>query len=202
MLFRSISSLFERRVRATSSPCFTGDQFRESERRPIGRSPRYPWLTWHAPEADPLSSGLQDRFAYRVRSTPTAHRLRTGSALVRHTGSRPHRPYARASRNPGAPVDLKRQRRSGILKRILAPPRQLTLKYALEFINDDEFVEVTPASIRLRTMILDHNERKRSEKAPKPRRLPKTRTTRPQSPKRRTSDQASLAAQVIKQSHV
>ncbi len=52
-------------------------------------------------------------------------------------------------------------------KLILAPPRQLTLEYALEFINDDELVEVTPASIRLRKMVLDHNERKRSEKGPK-----------------------------------
>ncbi|MBA3454113.1 MAG: translational GTPase TypA [Deltaproteobacteria bacterium] len=52
-------------------------------------------------------------------------------------------------------------------KLILAPPRQLTLEFALEFINDDELVEVTPASIRLRKMILDHNERKRSEKGPK-----------------------------------
>ncbi len=49
-------------------------------------------------------------------------------------------------------------------KLILAPPRQLTLEYALEFINDDELVEVTPATIRLRKMVLDHNERKRSEK--------------------------------------
>ena len=30
-------------------------------------------------------------------------------------------------------------------KLVLAPPRQLTLEYALEFINDDELVEVTPA---------------------------------------------------------
>ena len=52
-------------------------------------------------------------------------------------------------------------------KLILAPPRQLTLEFALEFINDDELVEVTPASIRLRKMVLDHNERKRSEKGPK-----------------------------------
>ena len=49
-------------------------------------------------------------------------------------------------------------------KLILAPPRQLTLEYALEFINDDELVEVTPASIRLRKMVLDHNVRKRFEK--------------------------------------
>jgi GTP-binding protein len=49
-------------------------------------------------------------------------------------------------------------------KLVLAPPRQLTLEYALEFINDDELVEVTPASIRLRKMVLDHSLRKRTEK--------------------------------------
>jgi GTP-binding protein len=49
---------------------------------------------------------------------------------------------------------------------ILAPPRQVTLEYALEFINDDELVEVTPASIRLRKAVLDHNVRKRFEKKP------------------------------------
>ena len=52
-------------------------------------------------------------------------------------------------------------------KLILAPPRQLTLEYALEFINDDELVEATPATIRLRKMVLDHNERKRYEKSGK-----------------------------------
>jgi GTP-binding protein len=39
-----------------------------------------------------------------------------------------------------------------------------TLESALEFINDDELVEVTPAAIRLRKRFLDHNERKRLEK--------------------------------------
>jgi GTP-binding protein len=51
-------------------------------------------------------------------------------------------------------------------KLILAPPRQVTLEYALEFINDDELVEVTPANIRLRKSVLDHNARKRYEKKP------------------------------------
>ena len=40
-----------------------------------------------------------------------------------------------------------------------------TLESALEFINDDELVEVTPKAIRLRKRALDHNERKRLEKA-------------------------------------
>jgi GTP-binding protein len=46
----------------------------------------------------------------------------------------------------------------------LAPPRILTLEQALEFIDDDELVEVTPSSIRLRKKALDPNERKRSNK--------------------------------------
>jgi GTP-binding protein len=51
-------------------------------------------------------------------------------------------------------------------KLVLAPPRELTLEQALEFINDDELAEVTPQSIRLRKMVLDHNLRKRTEKRP------------------------------------
>ena len=45
-----------------------------------------------------------------------------------------------------------------------ARPGSLTLEAALEFINDDELVEVTPKAIRLRKRVLDHNERKRVEK--------------------------------------
>jgi GTP-binding protein len=49
-------------------------------------------------------------------------------------------------------------------KLVLTPPRQMSLEAALEFINADELVEVTPKAIRLRKAILDHNERKRIEK--------------------------------------
>jgi GTP-binding protein len=49
-------------------------------------------------------------------------------------------------------------------KLFLTPPRVFTLEAALEFINDDELVEVTPKAIRLRKRALDHNERKRLEK--------------------------------------
>ncbi len=41
----------------------------------------------------------------------------------------------------------------------LTPPRQLNLEQALEFISDDELVEVTPGSIRLRKRILKANQR-------------------------------------------
>ena len=49
----------------------------------------------------------------------------------------------------------------------LTPPRLLSLEQALEFIDDDELVEVTPKSIRLRKKYLDPNERKRQGKAGK-----------------------------------
>ena len=41
----------------------------------------------------------------------------------------------------------------------LIPPRKLGLEQAIEFINDDELVEVTPSSIRLRKRILAANMR-------------------------------------------
>ncbi len=50
-------------------------------------------------------------------------------------------------------------------KLVIAPPREMTLEKALEYINEDELVEVTPSNIRLRKVILDHNERKRAEKS-------------------------------------
>jgi GTP-binding protein len=46
----------------------------------------------------------------------------------------------------------------------LTPPRLLTLEQALEFIDDDELVEVTPLSIRLRKKELDPTRRKRAAK--------------------------------------
>jgi len=48
---------------------------------------------------------------------------------------------------------------------ILTPPIKHTLEQALEFIEDDELVEVTPESIRLRKKLLTENERKRAKNA-------------------------------------
>jgi GTP-binding protein len=45
----------------------------------------------------------------------------------------------------------------------LVPPRLLGLEQAIEFINDDEFVEVTPRAVRLRKKVLDANRRPRRE---------------------------------------
>jgi GTP-binding protein len=48
---------------------------------------------------------------------------------------------------------------------LLTPPIALTLEYAVEFINEDELVEVTPQSIRLRKRFLKENDRKRASRA-------------------------------------
>jgi GTP-binding protein len=48
---------------------------------------------------------------------------------------------------------------------ILTPPMKLTLERALSYIQDDELVEITPKSIRLRKRWLDPNERKKRERA-------------------------------------
>jgi GTP-binding protein len=48
---------------------------------------------------------------------------------------------------------------------VLTPPMKLSLERALSYIEEDELVEVTPKSIRLRKTILDPNDRKRAERA-------------------------------------
>jgi len=45
---------------------------------------------------------------------------------------------------------------------VLAPPKEFNLEEAMEYIQEDEYVEVTPDNIRLRKIILDENERKRA----------------------------------------
>jgi GTP-binding protein len=48
---------------------------------------------------------------------------------------------------------------------LLTPPIQMTLEYAVEFIDEDELVEVTPESIRIRKRFLNENERKRASRS-------------------------------------
>ena len=47
---------------------------------------------------------------------------------------------------------------------VLVPPKKFTLEEALEFIEDDEYVELTPDAIRLRKKILDEKERFRQNR--------------------------------------
>jgi GTP-binding protein len=67
--------------------------------------------------------------------------------------------------NPIREKKLTNVRASGKDEHIdLVPPIRLTLEYAVEFIADDELVEVTPQSIRLRKRYLKEHERKRAER--------------------------------------
>lgn len=66
--------------------------------------------------------------------------------------------------NPGKAKKLTNMRASGSdEKNFIKPHKELTIENAIEFINDDEFVEFTPKSIRLRKRILSHTDRKRTE---------------------------------------
>ncbi len=46
----------------------------------------------------------------------------------------------------------------------LIPPREMTLEFALEFLEDDELVEITPKNIRIRKSCLNENDRKRARR--------------------------------------
>jgi len=48
---------------------------------------------------------------------------------------------------------------------LLEPPRQITLEYALEYIDEDELIEITPQTIRLRKRVLPAVERKKAARA-------------------------------------
>ncbi len=67
--------------------------------------------------------------------------------------------------NPIKGKQLTNVRASGTDEAVrLVPPVQLTLEYAVEFISDDELVEVTPKSIRLRKRYLKEHERKKASR--------------------------------------
>ena len=65
--------------------------------------------------------------------------------------------------NPTKEKKLTNMRATGSDRNILLkPPRQLTLEAALEYIEEDELVEVTPTQIRLRKILLTEHDRKRA----------------------------------------
>ena len=70
--------------------------------------------------------------------------------------------------NPCKEKKLTNMRASGSDKNILLkPPRDLTLEIALEYIESDELVEITPSKIRLRKKVLTEEGRKRSSRSGK-----------------------------------
>jgi GTP-binding protein len=70
--------------------------------------------------------------------------------------------------NPLKGKQLTNVRASGTDENIqLTPPIKMSLEQALEFIDDDELVELTPESIRVRKKLLTETDRKRAKRAPK-----------------------------------
>jgi GTP-binding protein len=68
--------------------------------------------------------------------------------------------------NPLRAKQLTNVRASGKDEAIrLTPPKVMTLEQAITYIEEDERVEVTPKSIRIRKAILDPNDRKKFEKS-------------------------------------
>ena len=68
--------------------------------------------------------------------------------------------------NPIKGKQLTNVRASGTDEAVrLVPPVELNLEYAVEFIDDDELVEVTPKSIRLRKRYLAEHERKKMSRS-------------------------------------
>ena len=67
--------------------------------------------------------------------------------------------------NPIKGKQLTNVRSSGTDEAVrLVPPILMSLEYAVDFIDDDELVEVTPKSIRLRKRYLKEHERKRASR--------------------------------------
>ena len=70
--------------------------------------------------------------------------------------------------NVGKEKKLTNMRAAGSDESIkLEPPRRMTLEVALEFIEDDELIEITPDAVRLRKTVLDQNMRKKAAKRAK-----------------------------------
>ena len=64
--------------------------------------------------------------------------------------------------NPTKEKKLTNMRASGSDRNILLkPPRKMSLEESLEYIEEDELVEVTPEAIRLRKLLLSEHERRK-----------------------------------------
>jgi GTP-binding protein len=100
---------------------------------------------------------LQDRGIFFVGPTDPVY---TGQVVGEHC--KPGDIVA----NVGREKKLTNMRAAGAEKNVrIAPPRVFQLEEALEYIDDDELVEITPAAIRIRKRLLDENERRRAKRA-------------------------------------
>jgi len=99
---------------------------------------------------------LQDRGTFFVES---GENLYTGQIIGEYTKDDDLIVNAQKAKQ------LSNMRASGTDRKMrIAPPLRMSLEESLEYLNHDEYVEVTPKSIRLRKSILDENERKKAVK--------------------------------------
>jgi GTP-binding protein len=75
------------------------------------------------------------------------------------------------NRDNDLPVNVTREKKltnirsaTAEIKTVLKQPMKFSLEMALEYIDDDELVEITPGAIRLRKMLLKESDRKRYER--------------------------------------
>ena len=128
------------------------------------------WEPWHGP--------IPSRADGRARRRPAGRRdgvsrSRTCRSAARSSSSRRPTVYegmiiGENARPNDMDVNVTKEKKQTNMRASTAdeairliPPRKLGLEQAIEFINDDELVEVTPKSIRLRKRILAANQRPR-----------------------------------------
>ena len=103
--------------------------------------------------------GLQDRGVFFIEP---GENLYTGQIIGEYTKDEDLVVNAQKAKQ------LSNMRASGSDRKMkIAPPLKMSLEEALEYLKQDEFVEVTPLSIRLRKNFLDENERKKAAKRAK-----------------------------------
>ena len=100
---------------------------------------------------------LDDRGRMFVQGGRPAVRRHDRSASTSATTTWSSTPCAASS----SPTSASRGKEDAIK---ITPPIELTLEYAVEFIADDELVEITPKSIRLRKRHLKEHERKKASR--------------------------------------
>ncbi|MBU8871627.1 MAG: translational GTPase TypA [Gemmatimonadales bacterium] len=114
-------------------------------------------ISMHAGKAVAFAlDGLQDRGTFFIG--PGEH-LYTGQIIGEYTKDDDLVVNAQKAKQ------LSNMRASGTDRKMrIAPPLKMSMEETLEYLNRDEYVEITPLSIRLRKSILDENERKKAAK--------------------------------------
>jgi GTP-binding protein len=157
---------------------FNGELMTETRGQGIMRTIFAGWIPWQGP-IPALRTGVL--VADRVgNATPYAlFHLQPRGTLFIGPGTRVYEGMVVGSSSRGNDIDVNVSREKKLTNHraagrdenvILSPPRILGLEQAIEFIDEDEYIEVTPRSLRLRKRVLRANQRPRKNPrhAPEP----------------------------------